>query len=104
MIYTVPTTKAKQFLSENPYIVASDEGEAIALACGEYLVRGEKATVVMGENGFLNALDAIITLSQLHEIPIDLKIYLREDEPQHAMAAKGVRQILDIYQITAEIL
>lgn len=104
MIYAVPTTKAKQYLKENKHIIATDEGEAVALACGHYLGTGEVATVVMGENGLLNALDAIITLSQLQEIPIDLKIFLRTDEPQHKMVADKVPALLELFNLKAELL
>lgn len=104
MVYAVPTTKAKTFLEENPHVICTDEGEAVAMACGEALVTGEKPTVVLGENGLLNALDALITLSQLHEISIHLKIYMREDEPQHAMVASHLRELLTLYNIEAEIV
>lgn len=104
MIYTVPTTKAKQFLEENDYVMASDEGEAVAMAVGDYLATGNIPIVVMGENGLLNALDALITLVNLYEVPIDLRLYVRDDEIQHKMVADGVRDILDIYKIKATIL
>lgn len=103
MIYTVPTSKAKDFLKGEDYIVASDEGEAVAMACGEYLATGIPAKVVIGENGLLNALDAIITLSQLQEVPIELIVYSRGDEPQHKMVADGLEKLLELYQIKAEI-
>jgi phosphonopyruvate decarboxylase len=101
MIYSVPTTKAKKDIEDA--IICTDEGEAVAMACGYYLATKEVATVIVGENGLLNALDAIITLSQLQEIPIDLHVYLREDEPQHAMVASKVPQLLDLYGITATL-
>lgn len=101
--FIVPTSKASKWLEDKPFIVATDEGEAVALACGEYLATKKPATVVMGENGLLNALDAIITLSQLHEIPIDLHIFPRNDEPQHSMVTQGLRQLLDLYKIEATI-
>ena len=102
--YVVPTSKAGKWLGKKKYIVATDEGEAVALACGEYCATGIPATVVMGENGLLNALDAIITLSQLHEIPIDLKIFARDDEPQHKMVTDKLPQLLELFNIEAEIL
>lgn len=99
MIYCVPTSKANKMLKLEEYIVASDEAEAIALACGEYLATGIPATVVMGENGFLNALDAIISLSQLHEIPVKIIIYPREDEPQHKMVTDHLTELISLYKI-----
>lgn len=100
-IYAVPTTKAKEFLLRNNHFICTDEAEAVAMACGEYLVTGKTGTVLMGENGFLNSLDAIITLSQLHKIPVNLKIYLRDDEPQHEMVAKHVKELATLYGINA---
>lgn len=104
MIYSVPTSKAKHYLEENPHVICTDEGEAVGMACGYYLATGQTGTVVMGENGLLNALDSIITLSQLQEIPVNLKLYVREDEPQHAMVSSKLPQLLELYNITAEIL
>lgn len=104
MIYAVPTTKAKQFLVENKHIIATDEAEAVAMACGEAMVTGNKPIVIMGENGFLNALDVLITLVGMYKIPIDLRVYVREDELQHALVAKGVKDIINIYNIEATIL
>lgn len=98
-IYVVPTSKANKMLEFENYTVASDEAEAIALACGEYLATGVTAKAVMGENGLLNALDAIITLSQLHEIPVELFIFPRTDEPQHKMVADGLDTLLKTYKI-----
>lgn len=103
MIFCVPTTKAKEFLAKNEYITATDEGEAVALACGYYLATGKKATVILGENGLLNALDAIITLVQLHNIPIDLRVYVRADEPQHEMVARGVKKLIKLYKIKCKL-
>ena len=104
MIFAVPTSKAKQFLEENPHLITTDEAEAVAMACGHYVATGEIATVLLGENGLLNALDAIITLSQLQEIPINLKIFVRNDEPQHSMVGEKVPQLLELFNIEAEIL
>lgn len=104
MIYAIPTSKMGTWLEENDHVIATDEGEAVALACGHYLATKEVQTVAMGENGLLNALDAIITLSQLHEIPIDLKIYARDDELQHKMVTDKLPQLLELFEIKAEIL
>jgi sulfopyruvate decarboxylase TPP-binding subunit len=103
MIYSVPTTKAKKFLEENHHVICTDEAEAVAMACGYYLAMGIPATVLVGENGLLNALDALITLAHLHEIPVDLVVYVREDEPQHAMVASKVPQLLSLYNIEATL-
>jgi sulfopyruvate decarboxylase TPP-binding subunit len=86
------------------YTVATDEAEAVALACGEYLATGIPAKVVMGENGFLNALDAIITLSQLHELPMELFVFPRDDEPQHKMVADGLENLILNYKIHCHVV
>jgi sulfopyruvate decarboxylase TPP-binding subunit len=93
----------KDWLNHEDYFVATDEAEAVALACGEYLVTGRTCKVAMGENGLLNALDTIITLSQLQGIPIELHLFVREDEPQHKMVTDFLKQLLELYQINAEI-
>ena len=114
-IFTVPTSKANEWfktqevvshnlgIPRNEIIVTSDEAEAVAMACGHYLATGEVATVVMGENGLLNALDAIITLSQLHQIPIQLELFPRNDEPQHAMITAHLGELLDLFKIQANV-
>lgn len=84
------------------YVVASDEGEAVGLAVGEYLVTGKKPEVWVGENGLLNALDALITLVNLYEIPLTFKVYLRDDEPQHALVANKAKELCELYGIQAE--
>lgn len=101
--YAVPTSKMKNWLEFEDAIITSDEAEAVAMACGEYLATGQVATVAMGENGLLNALDAIITLSQLQEIPIKLILYPRDDEPQHKMVTDHLTELLALYKIEAEI-
>jgi phosphonopyruvate decarboxylase len=102
-IYVVPTSKAGKWLEHREFIVATDEGEAVAMACGEYMATGKVSTVVMGENGLLNALDSLLSLAQLHNIPIDLILFPREDEPQHKMVTDHLRELLDLYNIKAEI-
>ena len=104
MIYLVPTTAANAWLKDKEYIVATDEGEAVAMACGEYLATGNKATVVMGDNGFLNALDALITLVGMYSIPVNVRVYLRHDEPQHALVAKHAKKVAKLYGIKARFI
>lgn len=101
--YIVPTSKAAKWLGDKSYTVCTDEAEAVSMACGEYCATGRKAKVVMGENGLLNALDSIITLSQLHEIPVDLIIFPRDDEPQHKMVTDHLRELLNLFKIEATI-
>jgi sulfopyruvate decarboxylase TPP-binding subunit len=98
-VYAVPTTKMGSWLNYEDHIITTDEAEAVAMACGEYLATGKTATVAFGENGLLNALDAIITLSQLHEIPIDILLFIRDDEPQHSMVSRKLDQLLELYKI-----
>lgn len=101
--FAVPTSKMGDWLETQDCLIATDEGEAVAMACGEYLATGEVATVAIGENGLLNALDALITLSQLQNIPVNLVVYTRDDEPQHKMVTDKLKELLDLYQIKAEI-
>ena len=102
MIYVVPGTKMKKDLEEVNYLVASDEAEAVGLAVGEYLATGKKPEVWIGENGLLNALDALITLVNLYEVPLDLVVYLRQDEPQHSMVASKAKELCQLFDIKAK--
>lgn len=101
--FAVPTSKMKNWLTEQDHVITSDEAEAVAMACGEYLATGQTPTVAFGENGLLVALDTIITLQQLHEIPMNIIIYARDDEPQHKMVTDKLPELLALYNITAEI-
>lgn len=104
MNYVVPITKAREDLKDMDYIVATNEAEAIGLAVGEYLATGKAATVIMGENGVLNSLDALVTLVNMYNIPIDLRVYLRNDEPQHEMVTREITKVLWLYKIKHTII
>lgn len=101
MIYAVPGTKMKEDLKYVDHVITTDEAEAVGMAVGEHLATGNTPEVWVGENGLLNALDAWITLVQLYEVPIQLVVYLRDDEPQHAMVANKARELCVLYGINA---
>lgn len=89
----VPDSKLKDLIKRSD-IVATDEGEAICYAVGEFLVTGKPGTAYMGSNGFANALEALTSLVVPYEIPINLVIGVRDDCPQHAVMGSEVHNIL----------
>lgn len=92
----VPDSKLKEWLADKKYIVASDEGEAVAIGVGHYLSTGETPTIFMGTDGFSNAINALTTLVTPYKIPIELVVGVREDEPIHSEMGKKFKSILDI--------
>jgi len=92
-IVGVPDSKLKFWLKDKRYLIATDEGEAVAIGAGYYLATNKKASVFMGANGFANALDTITSLLVPYKIPIDLIIALREDVEWHSIMSKLVEPI-----------
>ena len=90
----VPSSKLKRFLRDKPYIIATDEGEAVCYAVGEYLATGIGGAVFMDSNGFANALEPLTSLVIPYKIPIQLIIGLREDCEQHAIMGREMYNIL----------
>lgn len=100
----VPDSRLKEWLKEEPYLVATDEGEGVAIAAGHYLATGEPATCFMGTNGFLNALDALTSLIIPYEIPIKLVVGVRTEPGHHRIAGKAVKKLLRIFKLKAELI
>ncbi len=94
----VPDSTFKPWMSflaacEDPamrHIIATNEGEATAIACGYHLATGEIPVVYMQNSGLGNAVNPLVSLadSQVYAIPLILMIGWRgepdrHDEPQH---------------------
>ena len=96
MIVGVPDSKLADWLKDKEYIIATDEGEAIAIAAGYYLATGNPATVFMQSDGYSNALNAITTLMMPYGIPFEPKLSVRTDEPQHEIMGKKIHRIIEL--------
>ena len=100
MIIGVPDTAVKEWLSDKAYVVASDEGEAVAIAAGRYLATGLTATVFMSADGFCNALNPLTSLIIPYEIPVNWVIGVRTDTPQHEVMGNTIEQLIELYGLS----
>lgn len=107
----VPDSTLKNFLDYmveregyNNHIVASNEGNAVALASGYFMSNNKPALVYMQNSGIGNAVNPITSLTQIYNIPV---IYLigwrgmpgKKDEPQHQKMGEITLQMLDVLGI-----
>ncbi len=95
----------------NTHIVASNEGAAVALACGHYLASSRPGLVYMQNSGEGNAMNPLVSLAdpEVYNIPLILVIGWRgepkkHDEPQHAKQGKITLGFLDLLDIPYRIL
>ena len=86
----VPDTKLKDWL-DGDELIATDEGSAVGIATGYYLATGKTATVFMGADGFLNALNALTSLVIPYEIPMNWVVSVGRREEWHIEASKLVQ-------------
>lgn len=86
------------------YVAASNEGDAVAIACGAQL-GGQPAVVLMQNSGLGNAVNPLTSLVQTFQIPILLIISLRGDPegpldaPQHRLMGKITTSLLELMEI-----
>ncbi len=112
----VPCSFLKPFLSyisnkkQMEHIIATSEGEAIAIATGYHLATGKVPIVYMQNSGFGNAVNAITSLCAQLVYSIPLIIFLTwrgkpgvKDEPQHALMGQIMIQLLEILRIPYQI-
>lgn len=93
------------------HIIAANEGGAIGLAAGHYLVTGKPALVYMQNSGQGNALNPLVSLADpdVFGIPMILLIGWRgepgiKDEPQHVKQGKITLPLLATLGIPYQIL
>jgi phosphonopyruvate decarboxylase len=87
-------------------LMATEEGEAIGLAAGMWLA-GAKPVVLMQNAGFLNALNPLLSLHAVFELPLLLVLSHRgkpgtEDAPEHEHSGRLTLPLLDLAGITHE--
>lgn len=92
-------------------IITSNEGAAIALACGYYIGSGKISMVYMQNSGIGNATNPLISLSdpEVYSIPLLLLIGWRgepgiKDEPQHIKQGKVTLDLLEAMKIPYLVL
>jgi len=90
--------------SEISYYGATNEGDAVAMACGAYLAQ-QKGVAIFQNSGFGNAVNALSSLAYTFRIPLLVVITLRgqpdgpPDEPQHELMGQITEEMLNCLRI-----
>ena len=101
--YLTPLINEAIATEETDYVIASSEGDALAMASGAWL--GGKLGVVMCQNsGLGNMINPLTSLNAPFRIPVLLLITWRgkpgeKDEPQHEVMGKITTGLLDLIGI-----
>lgn len=100
--------EVKKFI---PHIITANEGNAIGLALGEYLVSQNPAVVYMQNSGLGNTVNPLASLmdEDVYSIPVFLVIGWRgepgvKDEPQHVKQGKITLGQLELLGIPYRII
>ncbi|MFC1743192.1 phosphonopyruvate decarboxylase [Candidatus Riflebacteria bacterium] len=96
---------------ENRHVIAANEGNAIALACGYHLGTGRTPLVYMQNSGLGNAINPLQSLCDrdVYAIPMILLVGWRgmpgcADEPQHTKTGRTQQSLLKAMELPFEIL
>lgn len=76
--------------------MASDEGEAVAIAAGVYLATNKRALVVISADGFCNALNPLTSYVMPEKIEMDFIISVGRQEPPHEVMSNCLEQIINL--------
>jgi len=95
-------------INESTYIMAANEGDAVAICAGVYL-GGRKSAVLMQNSGLGNAVSPLTSLNCIFKIPVLGFISLRgepgtTDEPQHELMGTITSDLLDTMKLDWEYL
>jgi phosphonopyruvate decarboxylase len=91
-----------------PYLSATSEGEAVALAAGTWLA-GSQAVALCQNSGLGNMVNPLSSLTAPYRIPVILGVSRRgwppgTDEPQHALMGEITPGLLSLLEIPAQPL
>jgi len=114
----VPDSLLKDFCAyvndnteKDKHVIASNEGNAVAIAAGYYFGTKEIPLVYLQNSGFGNIINPITSLlnESVYNIPMLILIGWRgqpgkKDEPQHLMMGKQMEKILESLQLEYSIL
>ena len=109
----VPDSLLKDFCAyitdhapKGDHIIAANEGNAVALAIGQFLGTGNPGLVYMQNSGIGNAVNPLLSLAdpEVYGIPMLLVIGWRgepgrKDEPQHVKQGRRMTELLDAMEI-----
>ncbi|WP_392671513.1 phosphonopyruvate decarboxylase [Streptomyces sp. LN785] len=96
--------------AEHPqqYVIAANEGEAVALAAGARLA-GRRPVVILQNSGLGNTVNPLTSLCHTLRLPVLLLVTWRgrpgqEDEPQHELMGRITPELLTAMGIRNELL
>ncbi len=91
---------------EGRHIIAANEGNAVAIACGHHLATGQTSLVYLQNSGLGNMVNPLASLAdpEVYRIPMLLVIGWRgepgvHDEPQHVKQGRITKGQLDLLEI-----
>ena len=90
-------------INECDYVMAANEGEAVAIASGAYL-GGKKSVVLMQNSGLTNATSPLTSLNYTFQLPVLGFVSLRGeeglgDEPQHELMGQITEKMLKLMKV-----
>ncbi len=105
-------------INQKSFVMANNEGEAVAIASGISMARAREAqrgygVVLMQNSGLSNALSPLTSLNYTFDIPILGFVSLRgerdedgknSDEPQHELLGRITDKLLEVCQIEYDFL
>jgi phosphonopyruvate decarboxylase len=92
------------FIDTSEYLIAANEGDAVAIASGFYL-GGKNGVVTMQNSGLGNAVNPLTSLNSTFEIPVAMLISMRgsfnsyPEEPQHIHMGEITEKLLKLLNI-----
>ena len=109
----VPDTTLKEIIEkieandEIKHIIATDEGEAMGIACGYHLATGKTPVVYLQSDGLCNAINPIVSLFNVYKIPAILLIGWRgldNDAIQHKKMGSILLKQLELLGIEYKVV
>lgn len=95
--FGVPDSLLKSVVGSSD-IPCTDEGEAMALACGAWLA-GKEPVVYMQNSGLGNCVDIITSLYKPYDIPLPAMILgIRHRPKHHEFMGKITRELLKLLE------
>lgn len=102
MIVGVPDKKLNEWLKGKEYMIASDEGEAVAIVAGYWKATKKRGTVFMSADGFCNALNPLTSLVMPYAVEMNLVISTGRQESQHKVMSDSLEGILDVLNVNSK--
>ncbi|MFC9244936.1 phosphonopyruvate decarboxylase [Streptomyces sp. NPDC057136] len=103
-----PVISCLQDTRPDQYLIAANEGEAVAIAAGSRLA-GRRPVVILQNSGLGNAVNPLTSLCHTLRLPVLLLVTWRgepgsPDEPQHELMGRITPNLLTAMEIRNEIL